>query len=160
MDTSLRVSVARGPCQRASSGCGPPAHRASTALAGRPAGGPLPLRGQRAPSLTGALPWPRTVDAHRVVHRCGVAPRPQGGLPVQPPLEGAGLVLGLVGRLTLPCRPVELHPLDQLLLTAVFEHLAGFKIDLHGVAFPAREARLWGVALGVKKEKISSEVFF
>src|SRR5262245_15738780 len=27
-------------------------------------------------------PWPRTVDAHRVVHRCGVAPRSQVGLPV------------------------------------------------------------------------------
>ena len=72
------------------------------------------------------------------------------------PLEGAGIVLGFGGRLTLPCRPVELHPLGQLLLTAVFEHLAGFKIDLHGVAFPAREARLWGCVLGVKKEKTSS----
>src|SRR6266849_4669417 len=72
------------------------------------------------------------------------------------PLEGAGLVLGFMRRLTLPCRPVELHPLCKLLLTAVFEHLSGFKIDLHGCAFPAREARLRGCVLGVKKENTSS----
>jgi hypothetical protein len=53
-----------------------------------------------------------------------------------------------------------LYPRGQLLLTAVFEHLASFKIDLHGVAFPAREARPWGCVLGVKKKKTSSEVFF
>src|SRR5262245_4163853 len=33
-------------------------------------------------------PWPRTVDAHRVVHRCGVAPRPPGGLPAPAPSRG------------------------------------------------------------------------
>src|SRR6266567_7774506 len=69
------------------------------------------------------------------------------------PLEGAGRVLGFVRRLMLPCRPVELHPLGQLLLTAVFENLSGFKIDLHGVPFPAREARRWGLSWGLKKKK-------
>ena len=109
-----------------------------------PAGGPLPLRGQRAPSFTGALPWPRTVDAHRVVHCCGVAPRPQGGLHL--PLEGAGIILWFAGRLTLPCRPIALYPRGKLLITAVFEYLSGFEINLHGCAFPARAARLWGLS--------------
>src|SRR5438552_1828 len=76
------------------------------------------------------------------------------------PLEGAGLVLGFGGCLTLACRPGELHPLGQLLLTPVFQDFSGFEIDLHGVAFPAREARPWRCVLGVKKEKTSSEVFF
>src|SRR5919197_5698970 len=76
------------------------------------------------------------------------------------PLEGAGLVLGFVGRLTLPCRPGELHPLGQLLLTAVFQDFSGFEIDLHGCAFPARAARLWGLSWGLKNKKTSSEVFF
>ena len=76
------------------------------------------------------------------------------------PLEGAGRVLGFAGRLMLPCRPVELHPLGQLLLTPVFQDFSSFEIDLHGCAFPAREARPWGCVLGVKKEKTSSEVFF
>jgi hypothetical protein len=31
---------------------------------------------------------------------------------------------------------------------------------LHGFAFPARAARLWGLSWGVKIKKISSEVFF
>ncbi len=47
------------------------------------------------------------------------------------PLEGAGLVVWFVGRLTLPCRPVELHPLGELLLTAVFQNFSGLEIDLH-----------------------------
>ena len=64
------------------------------------------------------------------------------------PLEGAGLVLGFTGRLMLPCRPVALYPLGKFLITAVFENLSGCKIDLHGVAFPAREARLWGLSWG------------
>src|SRR5712691_6506645 len=47
------------------------------------------------------------------------------------PLEGAGLVLGFAGRRPVPRCPVELHPLGQLLLTAVFQDFSGFKIDLH-----------------------------
>src|SRR5262249_27335641 len=54
------------------------------------------------------------------------------------PLEGAGRVLGFAGHLMLPCRPVALYPLGKLLLTAVFENLSSFQIDLHGFAFPAR----------------------
>src|ERR687888_498357 len=64
------------------------------------------------------------------------------------PLEGAGLVLGFVGCSPVPSRPGELHPLCKLLITAVFEDLSGVKIDLHGFAFPACEARLRGL-LGV-----------
>ena len=112
-----------------------------------PSGSPLPLRGQRAPSLTGALPWPRTVDAHRVVHRCRVAPHPPGGL-LHLPLEGADLVLGFGGRLMLLCRPVALYPRGKLLITAVFQDFPGFEIDLHKCVFPAREARLWGLSWG------------
>src|SRR5712691_3868544 len=70
------------------------------------------------------------------------------------PLEGAGLVLGFVGRLTLPCRLVELYPLGQLLITAVFEHLSGFEIDLHGSAFPARAPRLWGLSWGLNEKNL------
>ena len=66
-------------------------------------------------------------------------------------LEGAGIILESGGRLMLPCRPGELYPLGQLLLTAVFQDFSGFKIDLHGCAFPARDARLWGCVLGLKK---------
>ena len=82
-------------------------------------------------------PWPRTVDAHRVVHRYGVAPRPQGGLPVGCilPLEGAGLVEWFVGRPTLPSRSVELHPLRKLLITPVFQNFSSFEIDLHWLPF-------------------------
>src|SRR5437660_10971688 len=69
------------------------------------------------------------------------------------PLEGAGLVLGFAGRSRVPCRPIELHPLGQLLLTAVFQDFSGFEIDLHGVAFPAREARLRGWSWGLKNKK-------
>jgi hypothetical protein len=78
--------------------------------------------------------WPRTVDAHRVVHRYGVAPRPQGGLPVgcPLPLEGAGLVVGFAGRPTVPSCPVELHPCCKLLITPVFQYFSGVEIDLHG----------------------------
>src|SRR5262245_46467252 len=63
-------------------------------------------------------------------------------------LEGAGLVLGFAGRSPVPSRPVELYPRGQLLLTAVFEYLSGFEIDLHGVAFPACNARLRGLSWG------------
>src|SRR5206468_2772971 len=70
-------------------------------------------------------------------------------------LEGAGIILGFEGRLTLPCRPVELYPLDQLLITAIFENLSGFKIDLHRCVFPACKARLWGCVLGVETKKTS-----
>src|SRR5262245_58402051 len=69
------------------------------------------------------------------------------------PLEGAGLVLGFIGRLILPCRPGELYPLGKLLLTAVFQDFSGFQIDLHGAAFPARAARLRGWSWGLKKKK-------
>ena len=81
--------------------------------------------------------WPRTVDAHRVVHRYGVAPRPQGGLPVgcPLPLEGAGLVVGFAGRPTVPSRPVELHPRCKLLITPIFQYFSGVEIDLHGLPF-------------------------
>src|SRR6266566_5682992 len=74
------------------------------------------------------------------------APRSQGGLPVgcTLPLEGAGLVVWFAGRPPVPRRPGELHPLGQLLITAVFQDFSGFEIDLHGCAFPAREARLSG----------------
>ena len=44
-----------------------------------------------------------------------------------------------------PCRAASTR---KLLLTAVFENLSGFKIDLHGAAFPARAARLWGWSWG------------
>src|SRR2546428_13955658 len=47
------------------------------------------------------------------------------------PLEGAGLVVWFAGRLTVPSRPVELHPRGQLLLTAVFQNSSGLEIDLH-----------------------------
>ena len=90
-------------------------------------------------------PWPRTVDAHHVVHRCGVAPRPQGGLPVgcTLPLEGAGLVVWFAGRPTVPSRPVELHPLRKLLITPVFQDFSGVEIDLHGCCLScARRAPL------------------
>src|SRR5712691_1963160 len=47
------------------------------------------------------------------------------------PLEGAGLVVWFAGRPPVPSRPVELHPLGQLLLTAVFQDFSGLEIDLH-----------------------------
>src|SRR5712691_7302384 len=47
------------------------------------------------------------------------------------PLEGAGLVVWFAGRPPVPSRPVELHPLGQLLLTAVFQHFSGVELDLH-----------------------------
>src|SRR5713101_6116988 len=47
------------------------------------------------------------------------------------PLEGAGLVVWFAGRPPVPSRPGELHPLGQLLLTAVFQHFSGVEIDLH-----------------------------
>src|SRR2546428_12390176 len=47
------------------------------------------------------------------------------------PLEGAGLVVWFAGRLTVPSRPGELHPLGQLLITAVFQNFSGLEIDLH-----------------------------
>ena len=95
-----------------------------------------------------------------MVHRYGVAPRPPGGCQCHLPLKGAGIILGFVGRLMLPCRPVALYPRGKLLLTAVFQDFSGFEIDLHGAAFPARAARPWGCVLGMKKQKTSSEVFF
>src|SRR6266487_2847585 len=61
------------------------------------------------------------------------APRSQDGLPVgcTLPLEGAGLVVWFAGRPPVPSRPVELHPLGQLLLSTVFQHFSGLEIDLH-----------------------------
>src|SRR5712691_7448782 len=47
------------------------------------------------------------------------------------PLEGAGLVVWFAGRPLVPSRPGELHPLGQLLLTAVFQHFSRVEIDLH-----------------------------
>src|SRR5712691_7519033 len=47
------------------------------------------------------------------------------------PLEGAGLVVWFAGRPPVPSRPVELHPLGQLLLTPVFQNFSGLEIDLH-----------------------------
>src|SRR5712671_753910 len=47
------------------------------------------------------------------------------------PLEGTGLVVWFAGRPPVPSRPGELHPLGQLLLTAVFQHFSGFEIALH-----------------------------
>src|SRR5712691_6832510 len=47
------------------------------------------------------------------------------------PLEGAGLVVWFAGRPPVPSRPGELHPLGQLLLTAVFQNFSGVEIDLH-----------------------------
>src|SRR5256884_2036362 len=62
------------------------------------------------------------------------APRSQGGLPVgcNLPLEGAGLVVWFAGRPPVPSRPVELHPLGQLLLSTIFQDFSGLEIDLHG----------------------------
>src|SRR6266581_3290775 len=106
--------------------------------------------------LPGHAPWMHTGWCTAVAWR----PARRAACQCNLPLEGAGLVPGFAGRSPVPNRPVELHPLGQLLITAVFENLSGFKIDLHGSAFPAREARLWGCVLGFKKEKTSSEVFF
>src|SRR5713226_3181897 len=47
------------------------------------------------------------------------------------PLEGAGLVVWFAGRPPVPSRPVELHPLGQLLLSTVFQNFSGLEIDLH-----------------------------
>src|SRR5215475_7558129 len=89
--------------------------------------------------LPGHAPWMHT-------ERCtAVAWRPtRRAACLHLPLEGAGLVLRFIGRLMLPCRPGELYPLGQFLITAVFQDFSGFKIDLHGAAFPARAARLRG----------------
>src|SRR5713101_524997 len=61
------------------------------------------------------------------------APRSQGGLPVgcTLPLEGASLVVWFAGRPPVLSRPVELHPLGELLLSTVFQHCSGLDIDLH-----------------------------
>src|SRR5262249_44249463 len=57
------------------------------------------------------------------------------------PLEGAGLVLGFAGCLHAPMCTGALHPLGELLISAVFQNFSGLEIDLHGVPFPARSAR-------------------
>ena len=58
----------------------------------------------------------RSATTPRVVrYRCGVAPRPQGGLPVgcPLPLEGAGLVVGFAGRPRCPELPCRAAPTPQ-----------------------------------------------